>query len=405
MPKKVLFESAVHQFLAAAHGLSGANQRAPQDFARWQRFIASLRFSYPKPGTVQVEWSAPDTGRSEFDLTTARFYSRTSASSGDVLHPPSSRNGDDSVQTTNAQFFRNVVTRIAGEAGLSLAQKGARTQDVGELGDRFAAEEAFHDNWAANENPEAIDVRLRNEACTAPEMRCIRRAVGTLRGKSVLDIGCGLGEASVYFALEGAEVTATDLSQKMLDATAALAKRYGVSVSVHKTAAERFELPSDRQFDVIHAGNVFHHVDIEPTLRSLVRHLKPEGMLVSWDPVAYNPLINVYRRIATEVRTKDEHPLRLADLRIFRRHFGEIRLEWFWLTTLTIFVLMATVGRRNPNKVRYWKAVVIESANWAWLYRPLERLDRIVLKMLPFLRPLCWNVVVIAKNPRLAMVR
>jgi len=39
-------------------------------------------------------------------------------------------------------------------------------------------------------------------------MRHVRRALGDLRGKSLLDVGCGLGEASVYFALEGASVTA-----------------------------------------------------------------------------------------------------------------------------------------------------------------------------------------------------
>ena len=72
-------------------------------------------------------------------------------------------------------------------------------------------EEVFHDEWANSENVEDVDVITTNEAITAPEMRYITKKMGDLKGKKVLDVGCGLGEASVYFALQGADVTATDL--------------------------------------------------------------------------------------------------------------------------------------------------------------------------------------------------
>ena len=38
--------------------------------------------------------------------------------------------------------------------------------------------------------------------------------------KTLLDVGCGLGEASVYFAMEGACVTSLDISKSMLDSVA-----------------------------------------------------------------------------------------------------------------------------------------------------------------------------------------
>ena len=400
MPKKVFFESAVHQFLTAARDVSSPESACADDVDRWQAFIASLTFSYPRPSIVRVAWSSPQRGESTFEVASTRFYRRggVPGDSGRGLAPAGS--AADPVQSANARFFRDVVSRIAAEAGLPHAASGAAAAEAGGASDRFIAEEHFHDEWASTEDAASIDVRRANEACTAPEMRFIRQAVGPLRGKTLLDVGCGLGEASVYFALEGAEVTATDISQRMLDRTLALAERHGVRIHAHKTAAERFALPLQQQFDVIYAGNLFHHVDIEPTLQSILPHLKPGGTLASWDPVAYNPLINIYRRIATEVRTKDEHPLRLKDLRLFKRHFAAVHLRWFWLTTLVIFVIMATVERRNPNKERYWKAIVSEGDRWAWLYNPLERFDKAVLTVAPFLRPLCWNVVVIATNPK-----
>ena len=45
-------------------------------------------------------------------------------------------------------------------------------------------------------------------------MRHISKVLGDLNGKTLLDIGCGLGEASVYFAIRGAEVTSRDISKE-----------------------------------------------------------------------------------------------------------------------------------------------------------------------------------------------
>lgn len=265
---------------------------------------------------------------------------------------------------------------------------------------RLEREEQFHDRWAERFDPAGVDVVKSNEACTAPEMRCIARTMGDLRGRSVLDVGCGLGEASVYFALKGARVTAIDLSSGMLAAAGELARRAGVDIELHKSDAEDLRLPAQRMFDFIYVGNLFHHVAVEPTLDRLMPHLAAGGTLLSWDPLAYNPLINAYRRIATDVRTRDEHPLKRGDLDLFRRKFESVTFEYFWLTTLSIFVAMALLQRRNPNKERYWKSVVQEADRWAWLYEPLERVDTLLLRHLPPLRPLCWNVVIAARQPR-----
>jgi SAM-dependent methyltransferase len=263
---------------------------------------------------------------------------------------------------------------------------------------RQHAEEIFHDEWAASVDVTKINVRQMNEACTAPEMRYIRQALGELKGRTLLDVGCGLGEAAVYFALLGADVTATDLSPGMCATARRLADCNGVRIATHVSAAENLGLPADQQFDIVYTGNTLHHVDIAATMPRLLRHLKPDGTFVSWDPVAYNPVINIYRRRAMKVRTEDEHPLRLADIRAVRAHFHQSHTRWFWLSTLLIFCVMAVVQRRDPNRERYWKTVIEEAGRWAWLYRPLELLDKVLL-LIPFLRPLCWNVVIVGRGP------
>ena len=397
MPKKILFESAVHQFLKAAEFFAERERLvSAEQFRRWSEFILSLRFTYPHPNLVAVEWSSPRNGKTTFSIDQAQFYTR---GDNDESVKSQRESGllfkDDSIMQNNFDYFRSAVLMVAAEAGLSPTR-----DDSVKSTDRLQAEEHFHDGWASAEDVFKIDVRRMNEACTAPEMRFIRRALGDVKGKTLLDIGSGLGEASVYFALEGADVTATDISQKMLDVAKQLAEKNGTTIKVHKSAAENLALPMGRQFDIVYAGNLFHHVDLDPTLTNIKRHLKPDGILVSWDPVAYNPVINVYRKKAMKVRTADEHPLTLGDVKTFRKHFDEVRTRWFWLTTLSIFLLMAFVQRRDPNRERYWKKVIEEADSWAWLYKPLEALDTVLLTLFPFLGPLCWNVVVVARKPK-----
>ena len=60
---------------------------------------------------------------------------------------------------------------------------------------------------------------------------------------------------------------------------------------------------------------------------------------------------------------------------------------------------MALIQKRNPNNERYWKVIIHEEAKWGWLYKPLKILDNLILFILPPLRLVCWNVVLIGMNP------
>lgn len=268
------------------------------------------------------------------------------------------------------------------------------------IDERFTAEEVFHDEWAQDTDVEKVDVILANEAITAPEWRYISTRLGDIKGKSLLDVGSGLGEASVYFALKGAAVTATDISGGMLEFSEKLAIRYGVKIKTHKSTAEDLAFKAGEQFDIVYVGNLFHHVEIEPAILNIKKVMHPGSILVSVDPLAYNPIINIYRMIATKVRTEDEHPLKRRDIELFKKHFEKVELRFFWLTTLLIFMIMAVIQMRNPNKVRFWKVILQEGEKWAWLYKPLEAVDRFLIRIFPFLGWLCWNVVVRAEQPK-----
>jgi SAM-dependent methyltransferase len=253
-------------------------------------------------------------------------------------------------------------------------------------------EAAFHDAWANDTQMGEVLVRECFEAPTAFENQFILNVMGDLRGKRLLDLGAGLGESSVYFALQGARVTTVDLSPQMVEMAVKLGKRYGVELEGIVSGAENFNLPS-ATYDLIYMANTIHHIHDRASLfEQMNRALKPGGKFFSYDPLAYNPAINVYRRIANQVRTPDESPLTVADVKLAREYFGNVGHREFWLLTLLLFVKYYLLDGVNPNQDRYWKRILRETPGRLWWWMPLRALDR-VLTRIPFVRWLSWNVV------------
>ncbi len=390
MPKKIKFESFKYRFLIEADNRNFRNNRFRIE---WSEFINSLSFEF-KEKKVTISWDKPEKNSMQYDLNEVSFHTRgdTEKAINFQLDNNLNKNNEDVIKSKNDVFFKKVVEEIA-----KISSFEEKDKNISLYEERLNVERKFHDDWARSEDIEKIDVIAMNTVCTAPEMRFITSELGNIEGKTLLDVGCGLGEASVYFALLGAKVTSCDLSQGMLDATAKLATMNKVKVEKHLASAEDMRLGNET-FDIIYAGNLLHHVDIEETLKRIKPHLADNGTLVTWDPLHYNPAINVYRAIATDVRTPDEHPLKWKDIKTFKKIFPNVRTNFFWFTTLIIFVLMMVAQRKNPNKERYWKVVIEESEKWSWLYKPLEFLDKIILKVFPPFKLLCWNIVVISRN-------
>ena len=102
-------------------------------------------------------------------------------------------------------------------------------------------EERFHDRWADSINVDEVIVDDSFEACTSPENRIILKKIGNIKDKKILELGCGAGEASVYFAKKGAEVTSLDLSKGMLEVVQKLAKKNNVSVSTKQSSSDNID--------------------------------------------------------------------------------------------------------------------------------------------------------------------
>jgi ubiquinone/menaquinone biosynthesis C-methylase UbiE len=260
--------------------------------------------------------------------------------------------------------------------------------------DRVRRERIFHEGRAAMMRVDLVDVAATFERSTAPENRFILARLGDVRGRTVLDLGCGAGENSIYFAQRGARCVAVDCAPGMVDAALRLAKRYGVTIEGRVADASKLDFP-DASADVVYAANFLHHVDPEPALREIHRVLKPGGVAATWDPLRHNPVINIYRRMATLVRSEDERPLDIDIVRFAERLFSRVEWDTFWLTTLWLFVRFYAIERVHPNADPYWKKIIIEERRLRPTYERLERVDR-WLKRVPFVKRFAWNLAVVA---------
>jgi SAM-dependent methyltransferase len=260
---------------------------------------------------------------------------------------------------------------------------------------RHSIERTFHDAWASEIDLAEIHPRRSFESETSVENRRVLDWMGDPAGLRILDLGCGLGDAAVYFALRGAAVDAVDISPGMVEVCGRLAGREGVGGLVQAQVAVGEGLPfGDGTFDVVFGNGVLHHLDLGHAADEIARVLKPGGQGLFIEPLAYNPVIEVYRWLASGVRTKAEAALTYRQFRALGGGFAAVEWEETQLLTLLIFLWFFFVEWAHPSRVRYWKKIVNEGDRYAGAFRILNRMERGLLKALPFLKPLCWNVVI-----------
>ncbi len=105
----------------------------------------------------------------------------------------------------------------------------------------------------------------------------------SVKGKRILEIGCGMGTTSVNFARAGAkQVTAVDLSEKSLSLAKQRAEVYGLTniEFYHANAEELSTVVPLQEYDLIFSFGVIHHTTHpEKVLTQLQRYLAPQGQL------------------------------------------------------------------------------------------------------------------------------
>jgi SAM-dependent methyltransferase len=204
--------------------------------------------------------------------------------------------------------------------------------------DRHATEQRFHDAQASERARRFTDLdclRFHDDEYLDHEtwVRPAFEMLGDLRGKAVLDYGCGHGMAAVVFARRGARVTGFDISAGYVDEARRRAAANEVDAEFRIANAE--ELPFRAEsFDTVWGCAILHHLNLARAGEELRRVLRPGGVAVFCEPWGDNPLLGFARQFMPypgKDRTPDEQPLRSADLGPLRGLFPDMRVHGYQL--------------------------------------------------------------------------
>lgn len=198
-----------------------------------------------------------------------------------------------------------------------------------------------------------------------------------------LVVGCSIGGVTPLIRL-GADATGVDISPEAIHrlnraiSTEGLQDR-GRAVLMN---AENLDFP-EKSFDLICCTGVLHHLDTDAAAKSWARALKESGHVVMMEPLAWHPLVALYRFFTPSMRTPDEHPLKPHDFVILNRYYRSVEFTGFVLTSI-VAAPFAVLGLDLVKNT---------------LNRILGRLDRLLLRLFPFLRYFCWTSVIVLSEP------
>ena len=128
----------------------------------------------------------------------------------------------------------------------------------------------------------------------------VQRIVGDLRGKRILDVGCGGGILSESMAASGARVTGIDLSDKALGVARLHKLESGADVEYRLVAAETLAAESPGAYDVVTCMEMLEHVPEPASVVAAVATLVKPGGTVVISTLNRNPKSYVFAVIGAE---------------------------------------------------------------------------------------------------------
>jgi ubiquinone/menaquinone biosynthesis C-methylase UbiE len=279
----------------------------------------------------------------------------------------------------------------------------------------------YDTKWGIDFGPEALRQVLGK----------LRKAIGAepSRVERSLEIGAGTGYFTLNLLRAGLieDAVATDISQGMLDALDASARRLGLEVETVRAEAERLPF-DDESFDLVFGHAVLHHLpNLDAAFSEFRRVLRPGGLIVfCGEPSRYGDRLASYPKRAgvraapfwryvmrAEERrnghaTPEEHQEHQLEASVDVHAFTPVQLEQ--LALRSGFQQVRVTGEELTAGWFGWLNRTLESTAepddvpWAWRqfafrgYLALQALDRRLLEpRLP--AAIFYNLLISAHKP------
>ncbi len=148
-------------------------------------------------------------------------------------------------------------------------------------------------DWYQSLRTEARIARLTEQPTLAfhpAVVLLIRKYMPNLKGKRILLPSSGDNHAAFAFALRGADVTSSDISERQLDNAKRIADRLRLDITFVCDDTMTLSYLQDESFDAVYTSNgtLSWISDLDDMYTSFARVLKPNGLLMQYDVHPFN---------------------------------------------------------------------------------------------------------------------
>ena len=189
--------------------------------------------------------------------------------------------------------------------------------------------------------------------------------LGDVKGKMVLEYGCGDGMNTLALARRGARIKALDISPELIAVARRRLQVNNADSDVEFIVGSAHDIPlEDESVDVVFGIAILHHLDLRLSAREVKRVLRKGGRAIFQEPVRNSAFIKFVRNLIP-YQSPDvspfERPLTDRELAEYAEGFSEYRSKAFTLPTTSLVDILPPLRRRISNACYRWDAAVLRA--------------------------------------------
>jgi SAM-dependent methyltransferase len=231
--------------------------------------------------------------------------------------------------------------------------------------ERSAVEASHIDTARLAANEKQLARYLNPPAGTCYPLEYSYHLLGDVRGKVVLEYGCGDGLNTLALARRGARVKALDISPELIDVARRRLRINNADSDVEFIVGSAHDMPvEDESVDVLFGIAILHHLDLKLSAREVRRVLRKGGRAIFQEPVRNSNLVKFVRKLipyqSPEV-SPFERPLSDRELAEYAEGFSSYRSKAFTLPTTNLVNVLPPLERRLGDACHRWDAAVLRA--------------------------------------------
>lgn len=171
----------------------------------------------------------------------------------------------------------------------------------------------------------------------------------------LLDLGCGTGWTSAFFARRGYQVVGQDIAPDMIDSASRNKTRYDAA-ELEFVVSDYESLAFDDPFDcAVFYDSLHHAVDERAALQSVYKALRPGGVLVTHEPGAGHSVSSDAKH-AMELYGVTEKDMPPSHIRELCTSIGFSHFEFLLDPTEAVLVMYGiNLAQLNREELPWWR--------------------------------------------------